>query len=254
MTAAVTTPPVAAWLLDVDDTILDTAAAMRAAAPAAVQELVPELDATQVGDVAALYCDDPDGVFLRFAQGELTLHGSRGLRLVRAFERAGVAAPKEASDLEAWGSAFETSFRPRFLAETRVFADVGPALDAALRSGIAVGLLTNASESLTRAKLRRTTLATFPFVCVVTRDTLGFGKPDARVFTHAAALAAPGADWASVVYVGDDQAVDVEPARRAGLSAVLIDRSGRSARTRPRDGLEAPIVGTLTELLPNRAR
>lgn len=216
---------VSAWLLDVDDTLLDTAAAMRLAAPGAVGALCPQLASDDVDRIAAVYCVDPDGAFLRFAQGQIGLAASRGQRLRAAFDMVGVPLPAEAADLTAWGSTFDVAFRPRLLAELRVFDDVVPALEAALAAGVTVGLLTNASESLTRAKLQRTVLSTFPFVCVVTRDTLGFGKPDARVFRHAASLAAPGCALGSVLYVGDDVVVDATSATEAGLRGVLIERA-----------------------------
>lgn len=53
----------------------------------------------------------------------------------------------------------------------------------------------------------------------------GAAKPDRRVF--AALLARAALEPAEVVYVGDDPHADVEGARRAGLEAVWVDRSGR---------------------------
>ena len=57
---------------------------------------------------------------------------------------------------------------------------------------------------------------------MVTRDTLGFGKPDARAFHNACALL--GSVPAQTVYVGDDIEIDAIAAQAAGLRALWLQR------------------------------
>jgi putative hydrolase of the HAD superfamily len=71
--------------------------------------------------------------------------------------------------------------------------------------------------------LRRTGLA--PLVDdVVTSAEFGAAKPDPAIFRHALGLA--GADPADAVHAGDDVEADVEGARAAGITPVLVARDG----------------------------
>jgi putative hydrolase of the HAD superfamily len=62
----------------------------------------------------------------------------------------------------------------------------------------------------------------------VTTDTLGFGKPDPRVYLEACRLL--GSEPDGVVCIGDSIEWDVLGARAAGLRAVWLDRAGRGTR------------------------
>ena len=89
--------------------------------------------------------------------------------------------------------------------------------------GIAVGALSNASVDYQSLKLERVGLADLvPMLVGV--DTLGFGKPDPRVFIEACRLL--GTDPARTAYVGDELDVDAVAARAAGLVGVWLDRPG----------------------------
>jgi len=123
-------------LLDVDDTLIDTRAAIVAAGEAAVAELWPQAGPEVHHAAAVRFHADPGGLFLRFAAGELSFREMREARI---------------GDLELDGLA--------------------GAFDA-----------------------------------VTTRDTLGFGKPDARAFHHACGLL--GTAPAETLYVGDHLEVD----------------------------------------------
>ena len=55
-------------------------------------------------------------------------------------------------------------------------------------------------------------------------DTLGFGKPDPRVFLEGARLL--GTDPTRTAYVGDEPTVDALAAHQARLTGVWLDRAG----------------------------
>jgi putative hydrolase of the HAD superfamily len=72
-------------------------------------------------------------------------------------------------------------------------------------------------------------------------DTLGYGKPDPRVFVEACRVL--GTDPARTAYVGDELDVDAVAARRAGLVGVWLDRPG--PRRVPVSEAEVSAAGVL---------
>ncbi|HEX5926192.1 MAG TPA: HAD-IA family hydrolase [Baekduia sp.] len=95
------------------------------------------------------------------------------------------------------------------------YEDVGPALDR-LSAHVPLLALTNGN-----ADLQRTGVAHWFVGCVSAGDT-GVGKPDARIFLAACErLSLPPAD---VLHVGDDLALDVDGALRAGMQAAWVHR------------------------------
>jgi putative hydrolase of the HAD superfamily len=86
---------------------------------------------------------------------------------------------------------------------------------------------------------------------------VGAAKPARAIFAAALELAgtAPDETW----HVGDTLVADVEGARAAGLTAVLIDRGGETGRgdtaapgmPEPDERLRGvPVIASLAELLP----
>jgi len=206
---------IAALLLDVDDTLIDTRGAMVAAGVVAVAELWPHVR-PEVHHAAAVHFQaDPSGFFGRFTRGEMSFTEMRQARVADLLEAFSL------SDIDEVNARFEDAYAPAFSANVRVFDDVVPLIGVVSAAGIPMGLLTNSSSSYTRQKLEITGLAS-AFAAVTTRDTLGFGKPDARAFHHACRLlrSAP----ADTTYVGDDIEIDALAARDAGLSAVWLQR------------------------------
>lgn len=103
------------------------------------------------------------------------------------------------------------------------FPDAQPALDQLSAAGIKLAVVANWDVSL-HDVLRRVRLAG-SFETVVTAAEAGMAKPDPRLF--AIALERLGIAAEACVHVGDDPLTDVAGAEAAGLSAILIDRSGR---------------------------
>lgn len=225
--------PCDALILDVDDTLVDTDSALRAAARAAALEVWPSSSATVREGFAELFLTDPEGVFGRYTAGELRFHEMRKARIAVAAERSGLVW--EARRYRRFCSGFD----PAFAAAQRLFPDAMPAVQAAERWGITVVLLTNSSSPATRMKLQVLGVSD-RFAHVVTTDSLGIGKPDPSVFLHACELA--GAAPEASVAVGDNFANDVAAARAAGLRGLWLDRSGRGT------GGEPPVIRSLAEL------
>jgi putative hydrolase of the HAD superfamily len=97
----------------------------------------------------------------------------------------------------------------------------GPALEN-LQGRYGLGVISNADGHIDRV-LRRAGLFGF-FAAIADSGSLGFEKPDPRIF-HAA-LQQMHARPEQSLYVGDVYAVDYEGARNAGMPAVLVDPNG----------------------------
>jgi putative hydrolase of the HAD superfamily len=108
---------------------------------------------------------------------------------------------------------------------SRMFAlydDVVPCLDRLREQGLEMAVISNWDYSLHRC-LRTFDLERFFKVRLASLEE-GVEKPDPRLFDIA--LQQMGASAPETLHVGDDPLDDVEGARRAGLTPVLLDRTG----------------------------
>lgn len=212
---AATLPPVRGLLLDLDDTVIATGEAMVKAGTDVVTGIWPDTDRATGRAFARHFFEDASGEFARYTRGEVTFEEMRR----RRFEASRAAHRLAVRDDDF--DRYEQDYVPAFRDALWAYDDVEPFLRWAAQRALPVGLLTNSGGEPTAAKLAAVGL-TGRFACVVTTDTLGFGKPDARVFHHACDLL--GVAPAQVLFVGDHAVVDVEGARAAGLPALLLER------------------------------
>jgi putative hydrolase of the HAD superfamily len=229
-------------LLDADDTLYDTRAAMHAAGSAAAAALWPGADPERVRRAGVRFRDDPGGHFHAYARGEVEFDAMRRARVADLARWMG--QPVE----DGLWAAFEAVYEPAFLAAMAPFEDVRPAVTALRAAGLAVGVLTNSSEAYTGHKMRAAGLdGLFDVVC--TRDTLGFGKPDPRAFREACRrLRTPDR---GTLYVGDDLETDSLAAADAGMPAAWLVRDGApdpdGVRRAGARGI--PVVGSLADVV-----
>jgi len=104
----------------------------------------------------------------------------------------------------------------------RVFPDVFPALQALRRRGLRLAVVSNWDGRL-RPLLAALGLAEF-FEVIVVSGEVGWHKPDARLFDHAAGQL--GLPPNRILHVGDSLEEDVRGAGRAGWQAVWLARNG----------------------------
>lgn len=224
-------------LLDVDDTVVDTRAAFAAAIDAVCRVWLPDLPATRYPEVLALWRADPHGHYRAYTRGEV---GFDVQRMARANELQTTFGGVVLDDAlyEEWKKLFWGTFEESW----RSFDDARPALDALAAAGVRLGALTNAGTELQTRKLAAAGLADLPVL--VTVDTLGFGKPDPRVFLEACRRL--GTDPARTAYVGDELDIDARGAAAAGLVGVWLDRPGaRRGGPHPEDPDAARASGVL---------
>ncbi|MCC2315163.1 HAD family hydrolase [Cellulomonas xiejunii] len=202
-------------LLDIDDTVVDTRAAFRVALASVLERYAPGAD---VDAALALWRADPGGHYRAYTRGELTFHEQRMTRANDLHAAIGGEVLDEAG-YRAWSEVFDEAFASGWTAHP----DAAPVLERLLEAGVRVGALSNARTDLQTTKLVRAGLGDRLEVLVGV-DTLGFGKPDPRVFLEACRRlgTAPG----RTAYVGDELDVDAVAARGAGLLGVWLDRPG----------------------------
>jgi len=219
VTDGVSATPVAVEgvLFDVDDTLVDTRAAFAESIAAASRVWLPHLPEERYDEVLALWRSDPNGHYRAYTRGEVDFDAQRMARANELQATFGGALLDDAAYVD-WKDLFWGTFEASWAA----FDDSRPVVDALVAAGVRVGSLTNARVELQTRKLAAAGLADVPLLVGV--DTLGFGKPDPRVFVEACRLL--GTEPARTAYVGDELDVDAVAAGDAGLVGIWIDRPG----------------------------
>lgn len=179
----------------------------------AVRDASVELERLQDG----VYRPEP---FLRYVSAVLTRMGAAG---------GGI----DACSLEI----YDEWARCRHFA---LYDDVSPTLAALHGAGYRIGLISNTHRCLESFQSH---FALEPFIhAAVSSSDHGYLKPHPSIFR--AALDRVGTSPADGVMVGDSMIHDVAGARRVGMAAVLLVRSGPAPETE--DGV--PVIRSLAEL------
>lgn len=213
------TPPIRAVLFDLDDTLWPVIPVLVAAENqlhAWLQERVPAVAARHSIESLrarrqAVMATDP-----RYRYDLMAL---RATVLAEAFAECGIACGDNAGE-SAGKATLEEAMALFGQARNRVtpFDDVLPAL-ARLGEKVLLGSISNGAADLA-------VIGMAPhFRISIAAHSFGGAKPDAAIFHHA--CAALGVAPAEAVYVGDDPALDVAGAQRAGMRAVWINRFDR---------------------------
>ena len=121
------------------------------------------------------------------------------------------------------------------------FDDVVPALELLRSRGLTLGLISNMNRNGNELAGGLGLASHLDFA--VTSLQVRAEKPDPAIFR--AALAKAGVEPPEAVHVGDQLTSDVEGARRAGISPVLLDRDGNHV-----DYTACPRIEGLAELPP----
>jgi putative hydrolase of the HAD superfamily len=209
-----------AVLFDVDDTLVDTRGAFRHALSTVAARYLRE--APDPDELTHVWRADAGGYYRAHTRGEMTHREQRKLRANALHViYGGPELDDEAYD--AWDEEFEAAFQDGW----RAHPDVEACLDELDARGIAYGGLSNAALAYQELKLAACGLSRVPMLVGV--DTLGFGKPDPRVF--ALGCERIGIERASVAYVGDELDIDALAAHEAGLTGIWLDRTGQAGHS-----------------------
>lgn len=222
--------PVDGVLFDIDDTLVDSRGAFAAALDAIAEVWLPDLPPERRPLLLEYWRNDAARWYGRYTRGEVSYHEQRMARANRLHREFG---GQELDDhaFSQWSEIFER----RVSQSWRPHADALPLVDVLTTAGVRVGALSNAGSAYQIAKLETAGLSDrVPMLVGV--DTLGFGKPDPRVFMEACRRL--GTDPSHTVYIGDELDVDARAASAAGLMGIWLNRDG--------GGVVAPNDSTLT--------
>src|SRR6266436_3463193 len=120
-----------------------------------------------------------------------------------------------------------------------LFPETREVLEELKRRGLKIGVISNFDDRI-HSVMRSLDILSY-FDSITISSETGFCKPDRQIFD--AAVRALGVPASSILLVGDSLRDDVEAGARAGLGAVLMDRSGRYA------AVEVPRISSLKEVL-----
>ena len=203
-------------LFDLDDTILAYDAVAEDCWEKVCYQFatkVPGLVSGQLLDVIMetrrWYWSDPE----RNRRGRLDLHAARREVVSAAIARLGINAPMVANELaDSYAVVREKMVKPI----PGAIETLGQFRD----EGVKLGLVTNGSAELQRAKIDRFGLGSL-FGCILIEGEFGVGKPDERVYRHSLEQlkASPSETW----MVGDNLALDVEAPQRLGIWSIWVD-------------------------------
>jgi putative hydrolase of the HAD superfamily len=121
-----------------------------------------------------------------------------------------------------------------------LYDDVTEVLRTLHASGIKIGLISNTQRCL--ASFQTHFALDGLFAVMISSSEHGYMKPHPSIFE--AALEQAGVQRDEAVMVGDSLAHDIEGARRFGMRAVLVSRSGQPVNCPP----DVPVIRSLREL------
>lgn len=232
--------PMRGLLFDLDDTLITTRSAMMTGVVKAVRTLWPQTTPTRAAAAAHRFREDPSGLFVAFTRGHMSFEQMRAERVADLADFLHARLPSEPD--RAWAAAYDE----HFFAGLAPFGDVAEALTTAHAHGLALGVLTNGSGRYTQEKLAAAGL-TGTFEVVITRDTLGVGKPAPEVFHHACRRI--GVTPGECAYIGDEFTVDPVGAQDAGLSGLWLRRQGDPATSNDLQAARARGIPTPSSLV-----
>jgi len=129
----------------------------------------------------------------------------------------------------------------------RLYPDTIPCLEQLRKRGIPMGIITQNLDTDAEFRdhaLRINGIGEY-FSVVATSESIGYDKPDPRLFLGAADRT--GFSPESILHVGDKVELDVAGAKASGMQAVLIDRSGIANQGQER----GRVISSLSELSVN---
>jgi len=111
------------------------------------------------------------------------------------------------------------------LGTIQLYPDVVETLKLLREQNIDLFIVTDASHANAHARLEKLSLSEM-FDHIITSDMTGLNKPDIRVFHHALLRAKLRAE--EVLFVGDSQRMDIDPAGKAGMMTAYASYGDRN--------------------------
>jgi len=216
---------VLAVLFDLDGTLYDRAAALRAFAADQHARLTDKL-----GNLGREPFVD------RFMTLDANGHGAKRVAYETILGEAGAE--------RGWAGSLTLDYERRFAAHCHPPDDLHPTLDALRARGVRLGVVTNGRTAMQTATIAALGLAG-RFDSILISQAEGMRKPDRAIFRRA--LARLGCAPSAAVFVGDHPEADIAGAARAGLRTVWRRTSSFSPPEAPDAAIER--LGELPAIL-----
>ena len=230
-----------ALLIDLDDTILDSAGNADEVWLEVSREFAGRLGGVTPEELHSAVVDTRDwlwGDLERARKARLDLWQARRDMLTRALARLQISNPPLVDGMaDRYAAKRDEKLKP--------FPGAIDTLRRLKAAGIRMGLLTNGSSESQRGKVDKHGLAEF-LDHIQIEGEFGIGKPDERAFRNALDVldAAPNEAW----MIGDNLDFDVHAAQQIGIHAIWMDTPGNGL---PNGTTVRPdrIINSLSELL-----
>lgn len=201
---------------DIDDTLMDYAAAESRAAESFYQKYQSEM--REVTDFPAEWAEASQKHMNRYLAGEISFQQQRRERL-----RHVLIKPLTDQQSDQLFAEYYAIFQDSWC----LFPDVKAALDQLKIRRL--GIISNGDHAQQKSKLSQLGILHY-FDIVITPDIAGCAKPAAEVFLFAAKHA--GVKPQDCIYIGDHFQKDYQAAKESGFSAFWLNRSGSENRQR----------------------
>ncbi|HEY5320664.1 MAG TPA: HAD family hydrolase [Galbitalea sp.] len=206
-------------LFDLDDTLFAHREAVTAGIVAHTRTLNGEGMAGEAGSDIARWRALEEEHYHRYLAGELDFFGQRRARVRGFVEPYGVSLADDPA-ADAWYDGYSAEYQRAWT----LHGDTLPCLDALVT--VRLGLVTNGELSFQTHKIEAMGIAD-RFEHIVASGSLGFAKPDPRIFDYACERF--GVSVENAAYVGDRLQTDALGAASAGLTGVWLDRDGAAS-------------------------
>lgn len=196
---------------DLDDTLLDDEVSTQVGVSKLFEKYSP-----QVTDCHQRWADALDEYYPAFLSGDINVQQLQMARIRYVL-------PEQTFGDEEALAAFEY-FMVNYVEGATLFDESKSVIATLKQKGIGLGVISNGPDDMQVRKLKAVGLYD-QFDVVVTAERAGVGKPNVAIFDFAVAEA--GMTVKDCWCVGDNINNDVLAANEAGLTGVLLDRSGK---------------------------
>lgn len=200
-------------LLDIDDTLVDHSGAELRAASRFGRIHAKRIPAYNEASFPAVWSRASQRHIESFLAKEISFQEQRRRRLREILAAPGMPAAEADALFEEYLTMYEE--------EWRLFPDVEEFLSN--HANVRLGALSDGSQEQQEEKLSRLDIRR-RFEFVLTAESVGFSKPDPRLYAQACRAA--GVDPGRACYIGDHLEKDARGATAAGLRGVWLNRQG----------------------------
>ena len=223
------------WLLfDLDNTLLDFAAASKASLWKSFEDSNVECSE----DIYGTYKKINGKIWGEFERGEISARDLRTKRFFRLFQDMG--------DLNLNPSDFSKRYLENLVSESKAYNGV-PKLLADLSKEYRISVVTNGLKEVQRARLDKLNLNQY-FDSIIVSDEIGVAKPDFAFFEFAFHSLPNPPPKSEIMIIGDNPISDIQGGKDFGINTCLVT-NGMKKNAQINSDLTIEKVGELQHWL-----